>query len=256
MTTPLKSLTGKVALITGGSRGIGRAIAQRLAKDGATVIINYSSSAADAETLIKDIVDQIKPDVRPLAIKADVSKLDQCKALVQQSLQAFGRVDILVLNAGILPMEDLSQITEESFDRTFGVNVKGPMFLTQLLAPQMSSNSRVIFFSTSLTGASTVMPNYALYNSSKGAIEQLARVLAKDLGRRGINVNVVSPGPTATDMFYSGKTEEQVKFIANLSPFGRLGTPKEIAGVVAFLAGPDSAWVSGQNIKANGAFVV
>ncbi|KAI9334108.1 hypothetical protein BDR26DRAFT_867339 [Obelidium mucronatum] len=249
------SLQNKVAIVTGASRGIGRATALRLAQEGATVVVNYCSNAADAEAVIVEIK-TTSPSNQSIAVRADVSKYVECKNLIDQVVEQFGRIDLLVLNAGILTNESLAQITEDSFDKSFGVNVKGPLFLTQFAVPHMPRDSRVIFFSSSLTTASTVMPNYALYNATKGAIENLSRVLAKDLGRNGITVNTVSPGPTGTELFLEGKSQDQVKFFAGLSPFNRLGQPEDIAGVVAFLCGKDSAWISGQNIRINGAFVV
>ncbi|KAJ3286196.1 hypothetical protein HK104_009146 [Borealophlyctis nickersoniae] len=253
MSTPLP-LTNKVAIVTGGSRGIGRSICQRLAQDGANVVVNYNSNAAEAQSVVDEINAAGKG--KAVAVQADVSKVGDVKVLVGRCEEEFGKIDFLVLNAGIQMNQSLHEITEESFDKSFGVNVKGPLFLAQTAAPKMSEGGRIIFFSTSLTAATMVAPNYALYNATKGAVEQLARVLAKDLGKRGINVNTISPGPTATDLFLNGKSEQQINFLANLSPFGRLGQPDDIASVVAFLVGPDAKWVSGQNIRVNGAFVV
>ncbi|CAK4086354.1 unnamed protein product [Aphanomyces euteiches] len=250
------SLIGKVALITGASRGIGKAIAQRLANDGASVIVNYASNSTHAESVVQDINSKATHGQRAIAIKADVSSYDECKSLVQQSLDAFGKVDIVVLNAGILNNVTLDQITEEAFNQSIGINVKGPLFLTQLLSPTFQPGSRVIFISSSLTATSSITPNYTLYVTTKGAIEQLSRVLARDLGKRGITVNTVSPGPTNTELFYEGKSEAVVNAITSVNPLGRVGEPEEIANVVAFVAGPDSSWVNGQNIRANGGSVV
>ncbi|CAK4661971.1 hypothetical protein LEN26_001446 [Aphanomyces euteiches] len=250
------SLIGKVALITGASRGIGKAIAQRLANDGASVIVNYASNSTHAESVVQDINSKATHDQRAIAIKADVSSYDECKSLVQQSLDAFGKVDIVILNAGILNNVTLDQITEEAFNQSIGINVKGPLFLTQLLSPTFQPGSRVIFISSSLTATSSITPNYTLYVTTKGAIEQLSRVLARDLGKRGITVNTVSPGPTNTELFYEGKSEAVVNAITSVNPLGRVGEPEEIANVVAFVAGPDSSWVNGQNIRANGGSVV
>ncbi|KAG9413140.1 hypothetical protein AC1031_016164 [Aphanomyces cochlioides] len=236
------SLIGKVALITGASRGIGKAIAQRLAKDGASVIVNYASNSTHAESVVQDINSKATHGQHAIAIKADVSSYDECKLLVQQSLDAFGKVDIVVLNAGILNNVTLDQITEEAFNQSIGINVKGPLFLTQLLSPTFQPGSRVIFISSSLTATSSITPNYTLYVTTKGAIEQLSRVLARDLGKRGITVNTVSPGPTNTELFYEGKSEAVVNAITSVNPLGRVGEPEEIANVVAFVAGPDSSW--------------
>lgn len=247
-------LTGKVALITGSSKGIGQAIAERLAADGANVIINYVSSANAAQQVADDI--NSKGVGQAKIIKADVSSAEAAKTLVNQTLEAFQQIDILVLNAGVLENKTLEEIDEQHFDKHFDINVKGPLFLTQAASPHMKAGGRVIFFSTSLTLATTISPNYLVYAATKGAVEQLARVLAKDLGQRQISVNTVSPGPTATALFKNGKTDQQIQFIANLSPMKRLGEPEDISSVVAFLARNDSQWVNGQNLRVNGGFAV
>ncbi|KAI5839198.1 hypothetical protein DFP73DRAFT_561846 [Morchella snyderi] len=241
------SLTGKVALVTGASKGIGKSIVENLHASGASVVINYSRDSAPADALVSKF-----GAATSHAIRADVSSVAECKRLVDETVTKFGKIDILVLNAGVLPMKDLAGTTEEDFDRTFGVNVKGPYFLTQVAVPHIPDGGRIIFFSSTLTVATTVTPNYLLYTATKGAIEQMTRVLAKDLGKRAITVNAVSPGPTGTDLFYHGKPEAVVKMIAGFSPMNRIGTPEEIARVVAFLAGPEAGWVNGQNLRANG----
>ncbi|KAI8621675.1 NAD-P-binding protein [Chytriomyces sp. MP71] len=251
-TTP--PLLGKTALVTGASRGIGSAIASRLARDGANVIVNYNRGEADAISVTSRLA--TAAGNTHAHIQADVGSLAALTRLKDAAMEKFGRVDILVLNAGIQRNQALEQITEASYDESFNVNVKGPLFLTQMLAPHMDEGGRVVFFSTSLTTASAVAPNYTLYNATKGAVEQFARTLSKDLGRRGITVNTISPGPTKTELFLADKTEQQVQFFKGMSPLGRLGEPEDIANVVSFLAGPDAAWVSGQNIRVNGAFVV
>ncbi|KAH9090071.1 hypothetical protein Ae201684P_014826 [Aphanomyces euteiches] len=249
------SLKGKVALATGASRGIGKAIALRLARDGASVVVNYATNAASAQTVVDEIQAKAGDGQRAVAIQADVSQYNECQSLVQKSLAAFGQVDIVVLNAGILHNLALAQITE-AFDRSIGINVKGPLFLTQLLAPSLKPGARIVFLSSSLTAMSSITPNYALYVTTKGAIEQLSRVLARDLGKRGVMVNTLSPGPTNTELFYEGKSEAIVNAIAHMSPFGRVGEPDEIANAVAFLFGPDASWVNGQNLRVNGGAVV
>ncbi|KAH9115199.1 hypothetical protein AeMF1_010746 [Aphanomyces euteiches] len=250
------SLKGKVALVTGASRGIGKAIALRLARDGASVVVNYATNAASAQTVVDEIQAKAGDGQRAVAIQADVSQYNECQSLVQKSLAAFGQVDIVVLNAGILHNLALAQITEEAFDRSIGINVKGPLFLTQLLAPSLKPGARIVFLSSSLTAMSSITPNYALYVTTKGAIEQLSRVLARDPGKRGVTVNTLSPGPTNTELFYEGKSEAIVNAIAHMSPFGRVGEPDEIANAVAFLSGPDASWVNGQNLRVNGGAVV
>lgn len=268
---------GKVVLVTGGSKGIGRAVCLALARAGASVIVNYMSDASAAE----EVVSSIAPGPgRAVAIKADVSSMAGVEDLVKTTVSQFGKIDVLVANAGVLPMKDLRNTTEADWDSTFALNVKGPYFLAQVSAsmslhscdltvghyenladmlamqkavPHMPKGSHIVFTSTTLCAASTVTPPYLLYNSTKGAIEQITRVLSKDLGRPGaggILVNCVAPGPTGTDLFYKGKSEEVVNMIANFNPQARIGTPEEIAEAVLFLAG--STWTNGQILRVNG----
>jgi len=241
------SLAGKVALITGGSKGIGRATALRLVRDGAKVVVNYSSGAEAAEEVVKEIGAE-----NAIAIKADAGSVEEITKLVDATVQKFGKIDIVVACAGIMLLNELDQITEAEFDKTFNLNVKGPLFLAQKAAPHMASGGRIILFSTTQCAASSVTPNYLTYISSKGAIEQMTRGLSKDLARKGIMVNTVAPGPTATDLFMKGKSEQVVKMIAGFNPQGRLGKPEEIADVVAFLSSEAAQWVTGQVLRVNG----
>jgi len=242
-----KPLSGKVALVTGGSKGIGRAISQRLAADGAKVVVNYSSDVSSAE----ETVNVIGKD-QAVAIKADVGNVEQIDQLIHATMKAYGQLDIVVACAGIMRLNELDKVTEEEFDRVMSVNVKGPLFLTQKAAPHMTAGGRIILFSTTLNAASTVSPNYLVYCASKGAIDQMTRVLSKDLARKGIMVNAVAPGPTATDLFLKGKSEQVLKMIAGFNPQGRIGTPEEIADVTGFLAGEGGRWITGQVIRVNG----
>jgi len=238
-------LAGKVAIVTGGSKGIGRATALSLARQGANVVVNYSSDSAAAESVVSEIGAN-----RAIAVQGDAGKIADIEKLVAATVERFGKIDIVVANAGVLPMKDLEHTTEDDFDKTFELNVKGPYFLVQKSAPHMSAGSHVILISTSLCTASTVQPPYLLYNATKGAIEQMVRVLSKDLGRRQISVNCVAPGPTGTELFLRGKPEPVLKMIAGFSPQNRIGEPDEIAEVIAFLSA--SSWVSGQTVRVNG----
>tara|TARA_R110002003_G_scaffold140_22_gene12895 strand:- start:1523 stop:2278 length:756 start_codon:yes stop_codon:yes gene_type:complete len=244
-------LAGKVALITGASKGIGAATALELASLGAKVVINYSSSSAPADALVQ----KIGAD-KALAIKANAGDVKEITRLVQETVSWAGKIDILIPNAGISVLKTVEQTTEEDFQRTYDLNVKGPYFLVQKALPHLSAGSHVILLSTSLCAVSSITPNYLLYTSSKGAIEQMTRVLAKDLGARGINVNAVAPGPTGTDLFFEGKKQETIDMIASWNPFKRLGKPEEIARAIAFLAGEGGSWVNGQILRVNGGMTV
>jgi 3-oxoacyl-[acyl-carrier protein] reductase len=241
------TLKGKVALVTGASRGIGRAIAERLARDGAAVVINYSSNAAEAQKAVAGIE---AAGGKAFAIKADVGRVAEIVRLFDEAIAHFGRVDILVNNAGVMFNQLVSATTEEDFDRIFAINVKGTFFACQQAATRLAEGGRIINLSSSTTAR--IMPTYGAYVATKGAVEQLTRSLSKEVGPRGITVNAVSPGPTETDLFLEGKTPEQLKQFGQMSAFGRIGQPAEIAEVVAFLASDAARWVSGQNIRANG----
>ncbi|HEY4415585.1 MAG TPA: SDR family oxidoreductase [Verrucomicrobiae bacterium] len=242
-----EALKGKVALITGSSRGIGRAIAERLARAGAAVVVNYTSNAMEAEKVVAAI---IAAGGQAFAVQADIGRVSEIVRLFDATIKHFGKLDILVNNAGIMFTKAVSDTTEADFDRIFAVNVKGTFFACQQAATRLADGGRIINFSSSTTAR--FMPGYGAYVATKGAVEQLTRSLAKEVGPRGITINTVSPGPTETELFMSGKTPEQIDFSAKQSAFGRLGQPQEIAEVVAFLASDAASWISGQNIRANG----
>ncbi|KAF7340522.1 NAD(P)-binding protein [Mycena sanguinolenta] len=249
------SLTEKVAVITGSSRSIGAAIAKHMASQGAKVVVNYVNGADAAS----EVVSAIKSaGGSAIAVQADVSTIAGGQRLVDESVKAFGGIDILVLNAGIMGSKVLADVDEAFYDAHFATNVKGPLFLAKAAAKVLPApGGRIIFFSTSLTGASAVSPTALVYTATKGAVEQLSRILAKDaaLGAKGITVNTVSPGPVDTPLFRQGKPEALIAAIAKSAPSGRLGEVDDIAPVVSFLASPAAQWVNGQNVRVNGGFV-
>lgn len=244
----MKTLQGKVAIVTGSSRGIGAAIAQKLAAEGAQIVVNYAGSQADAEAVATAIT---SAGGEGIAVRADVSKADQVTALFDAAIARFGKVDILVNNAGIMITKLLKDTTEEDFDQQFNINVKGTFLTMREAAIKLEDQGTIINFSTSVNRG--IMPTYATYTATKSAVEQLTRVFAKEIGGRGITVNSVSPGPTNTELFLKGKPQQAIDGAKSLSPFNRLGEPGDIAGVVAFLASKEARWISAQNIGVNGA---
>lgn len=252
--TTATPLIGKVALVTGASRSIGASITRDLANAGASVAVNYASDASSARAVVAEI--EAAGIGRAVAIQADVSTVAGATKLLELTIQEFGKIDILVLNAGIMGSRVLADIDEDFFDAHMNMNVKAPLFLVKAAVPLLPSGGRVIFISTSLTQATTVLPNALTYIASKGAIEQASRALAKDLAPKGITVNVVSPGPVDTPLFRTGKPDAVIAAIENLNPQKRLGQPDEISPVVVFVASPAASWLTGQNIRLNGGFTV
>lgn len=237
----------RVALVTGASRGIGAAIARRLAADGFAVAINYASNAAEAEALAAALT---RDGARALALQADVSRADQVAALFAAVAAGLGPVDVLVNNAGILKAAPLAQTSDAQYAQYFAINTQGVFNTLREAATRLNDGGRVINLSS--TTLALNLPGYAIYNGTKAAVEAFTRVFAKELRGRRITVNAVAPGPVATALFLDGKSEEQVRGFAQMSPLERLGQPEDIAGVVAFLAGPDSGWINGQVVRANG----
>ncbi len=242
-------LKGKVALVTGASRGIGRAVAEELALSGAAVAVNYVADQVAANA----VIDGIAADGgRARAFQADLADAAQVEALFRGVQEAYGRLDILVNNAGLARYGPIRDYPVEDFDRLMAVNVRGPFLACRLAARQMADGGAIVNVTSTVTRV--MLPNYGVYAATKGALEQLTRVLAKELGARAITVNAVAPGPTDTDLFRHGKTEAQIDSLAGMAALGRLGTPLDTARVVAFLAGPQGRWISGQIIAVNGGF--
>jgi len=242
--------TQRVALITGASRGIGMAIAERLAHDGFSLIINYSGDATAAETLVRRIE---QAGGRALAAKADVSDSAAVRRMFDSAEATFGGIDVLVNNAGIMALANIADCDDASFDRHIAVNLKGTFNTLREAASRLRKGGRIINFSTSVVGL--LMPTYGVYVATKAAVEALTHILAKELRGRNITVNAVAPGPTATELFLKGKPPEVVDHMAKMAPLERLGQPVDIANVVAFLAGPDAAWINGQVLRVNGGIV-
>jgi 3-oxoacyl-[acyl-carrier protein] reductase len=237
----------RVALVTGASRGIGAAIARRLARDGFAIAVNYASNEAEAAAVVAAIA---QDGGRALAVRADVSRAADVKRMFSTIEEQLGRIDVLVNNAGVLPYVTIAETSDEVFERTMAINVQGSFNTMREAFTRLNDGGRIVNFSTSVLHMAP--PTYGVYVASKAAVEALGRVFTKELRGRGITCNAVAPGPVATELFLNGKTEEQIQQTANMAPLGRLGQPDDIAGVVSFLAGPDGAWVNGQVLRANG----
>jgi 3-oxoacyl-[acyl-carrier protein] reductase len=248
----MKTTSGKVAIVTGASRGIGAAIARRLAADGFSLVVNYAGRAADAAKVVEEIE---AAGGKAIAVQADVSVPEQVGTLFDQAEEAFGGVDVVINNAGIMQpgLVPLAESDDALFDRLMAINLKGTFNTLRLAAKRVRSGGRLVNFSTSVVGLA--LPGYALYAATKAAVETMTNIFAKELRGREITVNAIAPGPTGTDLFLDGKTPEQVAHLAKMAPLERLGRPEDIAAVVSFLVGPDGAWVNGQTLRANGGIV-
>jgi 3-oxoacyl-[acyl-carrier protein] reductase len=243
----MTTLKNKVAIVTGSSKGIGAQIAILLAESGAKTVINYANDDAAAN----DIVNQIKSaGGEAIAVQADVSDTQQVATLFDTTISEFGKPDILVNSAGMMINKPIAETTDEDFDRTFAVNVKGTFNTLREAATKLNDGGRIVNLSSTTTRM--MLPTYGTYCATKGAVEQLTRVFSKEVGERNITVNAVSPGPTDTELFNQGKTDEAVEKLASMSAFNRIGEPIDIARVVSFLVSEEAAWVTGQNIGANG----
>jgi 3-oxoacyl-[acyl-carrier protein] reductase len=238
------------AIVTGASRGIGAAVAERLAKDNFSVVVNYAGNEAEASAVVKKIK---AAGGAAIAVQADVSKPADVARMFDTAEKEFVGVDVLVNNAGIMNVASIATTDDAMLDRTISVNLKGTFNGLREAAKRLRSGGRIINFSTSVVG--TRLETYGIYAATKGAVEILTAILSKELRGRAITVNAIAPGPTATDLFLHGKSQELIERFAKMNPLERLGTPEDIAAVVSFLAGPDGSWINGQVLRANGGMV-
>lgn len=248
----MSKLQGKVAVVTGSSRGIGATIAKRLAADGASVVVNYQGREADAAAVVADLE---AAGARAVAIRADVSVPGEAAALFDQTIAIFGGIDIAVHNAGVIQPGWVSLIDTDdaTFDHMFAVNVKGTFNCLRAAAKKVRGGGRIINFSSSVR--KLALPGYSVYAATKAAVESMTAILSKELRGRNITVNAVAPGPTATELFFKGKTQQQIDTMTRMPPLERLGQPDDISAVVAFLASEEGGWVNGQTLYVNGGIV-
>ncbi|AEU34982.1 SDR family oxidoreductase [Granulicella mallensis] len=239
----------KIAIVTGASRGIGRVIAKRLAKDGFSVVVNYAGSESKAQEVVSEIVAEGGTAV---ALQADISKPEDVQNLFAATKKQYGQIDVVVNNAGIMELSPIAKGDLELFDKTIQTNLRGTFLVFSQAAQYIAEGGRIIAFSSSVLLKS--FPTYGAYIAAKAGVEGLIHVLANELAGRNITVNGVAPGPTGTELFLNGKSEEDIARLRNLSPLQRLGEPQDISNVVSFLAGPDGGWVNSQILKVNGGF--
>lgn len=237
----------KIALITGASRGIGAALARRLAADDFQVVVNYASGAEAAAQVVQSIT---AVGGKALAVQADIADPAAVATLFDQTVTTFGGVDVVVNCAGLMHLAPIAEYDDASFARLVAVNLSGTFHCCREAARRLRSGGAIITISTSVLGLR--QPGYGVYGATKAAVEALTQVLAQEMRGRSIRVNAVAPGPVATDLFLHGKSAAQVEHLARLNPMERLGQPDDIAEIVAFLAGPGGAWINGQTIRANG----
>lgn len=237
---------GRVAIVSGGSGGIGKASAERLAADGFSVVVHYANGKDRAEETASAVA---RAGGRAIVAGGDVADEAAMAAVFDAADREFGGVDVVVHTAGIMPLAPVAQMSLDTFDHVLRTNVRGTFVIDQLAAQRVRSGGAIINFSTSVTRLQ--IPSYGAYAASKGAVEALTLILARELRGRDITVNAIAPGPTATPLFFEGKSQQAIDQIAAMNPMGRLGTPEDITETVAFLAGP-ARWVNGQVLYVNG----
>lgn len=244
--------TKKVAIVTGASRGIGAAIAKRLSSDGFAVVVNYVGNREKAETVVQEIH---AAGGDAIAVQGDVSNSQDVESLFDWAEKTYGGVDVLINNAGIQTPKpiNIADTDDELYDKIFNINTRGTFFTLRQAARRLRNDGRIVNFSTSAIGLA--MPGYAVYAGAKMAVEIFTNTIAKELRGRNITVNAIAPGPTATDLFYQGKSEELIDNFAKKAPLERLGQPDDIASTVAFLVSPEGSWVNGQILRVNGGIV-
>lgn len=246
----MNTKTNRVAIVTGASRGIGASITERLARDGWTVVANYAGSAAEAEALVARIEEA---GGRAIPAQADVADPAAVARLFDGAQTAFGGVDLLVNNAGVMKVAKLAESDDALFDSQVAINLKGTFNTLREASRRLREGGRIINLSSSVVGL--YHPNYAVYAATKAGVEAMTHVMARELRGRNITVNAIAPGPTATALFLDANTPESIERLTKLAPLERLGRPEDIAAAVAFLAGPDGAWINGQVLRANGGII-
>ncbi|MET4576859.1 SDR family oxidoreductase [Ottowia thiooxydans] len=237
------------ALVTGASRGIGRAIALRLAADGFKIAVNYSDNAASAAEVVAAI--QVAGG-EAMAVQADVANTEDVERLMTKTVEAFGGIHAVVHSAGVMPLAPIAPESTDLFDRVIHTNLRGAFIVLANAAKYLQDGGRIVALSTSVIAKS--FPQYGPYIAAKAGVEGLVHVMANELRGRNITVNAVAPGPVATELFLRGKSDEQIAQLSKLPPLERLGQPQDIAGVVSFLVGADGGWVNSQVVRANGGF--